>query len=95
MKTLPLKQILENIRPLPWPVNGKIEEKGALTPKQLEATRIYRRHAANSLPNMLMALKMTQQKVCALTCSNHTYHTVICNNARNAILLAEEVRVEP
>ncbi len=50
-----LETLLKEIRPLPWPVNAKIEEKGALTFEQLAATRIYRRHAANVLPGLVEA----------------------------------------
>lgn len=52
-KTIKLEDILKDVRELPWPVHARVEEKGALTPTQLLATRVYRRHAANHLPKLL------------------------------------------
>ena len=57
MKMTTLKELLKSIRPLPWPVHGRVEEKGSLTPEQLIATRIYRRHAANVTPELIEALE--------------------------------------
>ncbi len=87
-----LKKLLKQIRPLPWPVNAKVEEKGALTFEQLAATRIYRRHAANVLPELLSAAKKYQQDSCRKTCIG--YHSTACADLFAVIDSAENVEIE-
>lgn len=52
-KIIPLDQLIKRARQLPWPVNGRVANEGAMSPDQLEATRILRRHSANQLPNLI------------------------------------------
>ena len=57
MRTIQLEDLIKQARPLPWPVNGKVISEGGMTPEQLEATRILRRHAANQLKFLVESLR--------------------------------------
>jgi hypothetical protein len=85
-----IDDLIAQARPLPWPVNSAVVSEGSLTPAQLVATRILRRHAANQLPSMLHALKVAYRCMLKNSCNEDP----ALNHILEAIYSAENVNVE-
>lgn len=99
MTTIPLTDILKIIRPLPWPVNGKVVNEGSMTQEQLEMTRIYRRHAANTLPESVAALRQAKQLIESQSTlfTEYSRNTAlrILSQINKAIAEVEIIKIDP
>lgn len=92
MKIIPLTELIAQARPLPWPVNAKVEEPGALTFEQLAATRMLRRHAVNTLLPLVKAFEHVS--VCGEFGTENEYKCELCRQAQAALYAAKNVRRE-